>query len=83
MATVTLADDWIHSGVIAGYILGSQRQCDINDSDVPPYRLQAATSKQCWGRKKRKRETALKSFDLDSIFTLGAMRVTFSELLTP
>lgn len=37
---------WLDSFcVIAGCIPDSQRHRDINDSDVPPYRLQAVTSK--------------------------------------
>lgn len=56
MATVTLADDWIHSVLSLATSPDSQRQCDINDSDVPPYRLQAATSKQCCERKKTKKK---------------------------
>lgn len=46
MIGFTLCYRWLHPP-------DSQRQCDINDSDVPPYRLQAETSKEWWRKKKK------------------------------
>lgn len=63
MIGFTLCYRWLHPP-------DSQRQCDINDSDVPPYRLQAETSKEWW-RKKKKNHSF---YDLDPISTLSLLR---------
>lgn len=48
MAAVTLSDDWIHSVLSLAISLTPRGRVIINDSDVPAYRFQAATSKPSW-----------------------------------
>ena len=49
-------DDWIQSVLSLAASPDSQRRRDINDSDVLPYRLQAAASKRC-GLERRNKNT--------------------------
>lgn len=59
-------DDWIQSVLSLAASPDSQRRRDISDSDVLPYRLQAAASKRC-GWKEEEKPDRRPSFDLDSL----------------